>query len=69
MAGAAVLTLVLNARNPLVRYILENPEGEHTELFCRQLYDLAAISHEPLPAEEMAAFIARSNEIMMLLAK
>ncbi len=69
MAGAAALTLVLNARNPLVRYILENPEGEHTELFCRQLYDLAAISHEPLPAEEMAAFIARSNEIMMLLAK
>ena len=69
MGGSTPVTLVLNARNPLVRYILEHKDGEHTALFCKQLYDLAAISHEPLPAEEMAAFIARSNEIMLLLAK
>ena len=62
-------TLVLNARNPLVQYIQEHKDGEHTEMFCRQLYDLAAISHAPLSSEEMSEFVHRSNEIMMLLAK
>ena len=68
MGGATPSTLVLNARNALVQYILNHPEGEHTETFCRQIYDLAAISLEPLGAEELAAFIRRSGEIMMLLA-
>ena len=62
-------TLVLNAGNQLVQYILENKEGGHTDLFCKQLYDLAMLAHRPLPAEEMTEFVARSNEIMMLLAK
>ncbi len=62
-------TLVLNSANKLVQYILDHKEGEHVELFCKQLYDLAMIAHKPLPAEEMTAFVARSNEIMMLLAK
>lgn len=62
-------TLVLNSGNKLVQYILDNKEGEHVEMFCKQLYDLAMIAHKPLPAEEMTEFVARSNEIMMLLAK
>ena len=62
-------TLVLNANNELVKYLLANKEGDNTELFCKQLYDLALISHQPLEAEKMSEFIARSNEIMMLLAK
>ncbi len=62
-------TLVLNANHPLVQYVLENKEGEHTTLFCKQLYDLALLSNKPLSPEEMTAFIARSNEIMMLLTK
>ena len=62
-------TLVLNANNKLVQYILENGDSEHTDLFCQQLYDLALISNKPLSPEEMTRFIARSNEIMMLLAK
>ena len=61
-------TLILNSANKLVQYILENKEGEHTELFCKQLYDLAMLAHKPLPAEEMTEFVARSNEIMMLLS-
>ena len=61
--------LVLNANHPLVQYLSEHKEGEHAELFCRQLYDLAMISHKPLAAEDMTAFIQRSNEIMELLAK
>ena len=62
-------TLVLNAANQLVQYILSNKEGEHVEMFCRQLYDLAMLAHKPLSAEEMTEFVARSNEIMLLLAK
>ncbi len=62
-------TLVLNANNPLVKYIFENKDSEHVPMFCKQLYDLALISNQPLSSEGMAAFIARSNEIMMLLTK
>ena len=62
-------TLVLNSANKLVQYILDNKDGENVELFCKQLYDLAMIANKPLSAEEMTEFVARSNEIMMLLAK
>ena len=62
-------TLVLNTNNKLVQYILEHKDGEHVNLFCEQLYDLAMISHQPLAPEKMTKFISRSNEIMMLLAK
>ena len=68
MFGASE-TLVLNANNALVHYIFEHKDSEHVPTFCKQLYDLAMIANQPLPADEMAAFIARSNEIMMLLAK
>ena len=62
-------TLVLNANHPLVQYVLNNKEGEHTNLFCKQLYDLALLGNKPLNSEEMTEFIKRSNEIMMLLTK
>ena len=61
--------LTLNAKHPLVQYVLEHTDGEHTEAFCRQLYDLAKLSNQPLSADEMSAFVARSNEIMLALAK
>lgn len=63
------VTLVLNANNTLVKYILEHKESEHTVMMCEQLYDLALISHKQLSPEEMTKFITRSNEIMMLLTK
>ena len=62
-------TLVLNANNDLVQYLLANKYGEHSDMFCKQLYDLAMISHQPLQADKMTEFINRSNEIMMLLTK
>lgn len=69
MFGGSGETLVLNANNPLVKYVLENGEGENTEKICKQLYDLASLSHGSLSPERMTEFITRSNEIMMLLAK
>ena len=62
-------TLVLNANYDLVQYLLANNDGEHSDMFCKQLYDLAMISHQPLQADKMTEFINRSNEIMMLLTK
>ena len=62
-------TLVLNANHPLVKYVLENRDAETVPVFCRQLYDLAMISHKPLNQMEMNEFVKRSNEIMMLLTK
>ena len=62
-------TLVLNANNNLVQYILENKEGENVSMICEQLYDLAVLQNAPLSSEAMTKFIARSNEIMFLLTK
>ena len=62
-------TLVLNANNELVKYVLEHKDADNTDIFLEQLYDLAKLGNEPLEPEDMAKFIARSNKIMMLLAK
>ena len=69
MFGGAGETLTLNANNQLVKYIIDNPEGENTDLICKQLYDLALISHTPLNPDSMTAFIERSNKILELLTK
>ncbi|MBE5883701.1 MAG: molecular chaperone HtpG [Lachnospiraceae bacterium] len=62
-------TLILNANHPLVQYITEHQEGDNAKMICEQLYDLAKLQHAPLSGEAMTKFIARSNEIMMLLTK
>lgn len=62
-------TLILNANHPLVQYVTGHQDGENVEMICEQLYDLARIQHAPLAPEAMTKFIARSNEIMLLLAK
>ena len=61
-------TLILNANHPLVEYVVAHKDGENTEMFCHQLYDLAMLAHKPLSPEEMTEFVKRSNEIMMKLA-
>ena len=64
-------TLVLNSAHPLVQYVLDHSEDEdsaNTRLICEQLYDLAVLQNEPLTGDEMAKFVTRSNEIMMILA-
>ncbi len=66
---APAQTLTLNKNHALVKYLLDKKDGEHAEMFAKQLYDLAALANAPLKPEAMAEFISRSNEIMMLLAK
>ncbi len=62
-------TLVLNANHPLVKYVLEHKDGSNVTMICEQLYDLALLQNAPLSPEAMTKFIARSNEIMMVLTK
>ncbi len=69
MFGGDSQTLVLNANNHLVQYVLDNPEGEHTSLICEQLYDLAMLAHAPLDAEAMTKFIARSNQLLNIVTQ
>ncbi len=63
------LTLVLNANNKLVQFLIEEKDGENVSLICEQLFDLALIQHGPLSPDEMTKFVNRSNKIMMILAK
>ena len=69
MFGGAGETLVLNANNKLVQYVLNHGEGENTNKICEQLYDLALLAHGSLSPERMTGFVARTNEIMMMLAE
>ena len=61
------ITLTLNINHPLVQYLVEHKDSEYVPDFCKQLYDLAFISNQPLSPAAMTEFIARSNKIMMLL--
>ena len=69
MFGKEGETLILNANHPLVEYVLEHQDGENVKLICEQLYDLALLQQAPLEPEAMTKFVARSNEIMMMLTK
>ena len=68
MFGSEV-TLTLNANHPLVQFVAEHGDNENTPVICKQLYDMAMLAHKQLNPDEMTKFIARSNEIMMLLTK
>ncbi|MDD6571895.1 MAG: molecular chaperone HtpG [Thermoflexaceae bacterium] len=67
MFGPTGETLILNANNSLVKYLIDNPESDKADILCNQLYDLALISSRQLAPEQMTKFIARSNEIMQLM--
>ncbi|MCD7726449.1 MAG: molecular chaperone HtpG [Clostridiales bacterium] len=62
-------TLILNANHPLVQYVIAHQDGENVRMICEQLYDLALLQQAPLEPEAMTKFVARSNDIMMLLTK
>ena len=63
-------TLILNANHPLVKYVAAHKEDDkNVPLICQQLYDLAMMAHKQLSPDEMTQFIARSNQILLALAK
>ena len=62
-------TLILNANHPLVKYLMENKEGENTTMIAEQLYDLAKLQQAPLSPDEMTRFVARTNSIMEMVIR
>ena len=69
MFGGKGETLVLNSNNDLVKYVLDNKDGEYTDDICCQLYDLAVLANRPLAPEAMTRFVARSNRLLTVLTK
>ena len=69
MFGKEGETLILNANHPLVQYVLDHQDGDNVKMICEQLYDLALLQQAPLEPEAMTKFVARSNEIMLMLTK
>jgi len=69
--GKEVQTLVLNSGNALVKRLLEEKDAkEPSELgrmIAEQLYDMALLQRNGLDQERMAAFLARSQELMLKL--
>ena len=68
MAGMASMfhdefTLVINMNNSLIQK-LDTLSEEDANLVMDQVYDLAKISHSPLPADAMTKFIERSNMLL-----
>ena len=68
MAGMADMfhdefTRVLNSNNSLIKKI-DTLNDEDANLVIEHVYDLAKISHSPLPAEQMTKFIERSNKLL-----
>ena len=68
MAGMADMfhdefTLVLNSNNSLIKKI-DTLNDEDANLVIDHIYDLAKISHSPLPTEQMTKFIERSNKLL-----
>ena len=62
-------TLILNANHPLVQFVTEHQDDKNVTMVCEQLYDLAKLQQAPLEPEAMTKFIARSNDIMMMMVK
>ena len=66
-------TLVVNTNSPLVKSLIQLADDESrsadVEIISKQIYDLAQMSHKPLDADAMAAFIERSNKILEMALK
>lgn len=62
------VTIVLNASNKTVQKLQQLKENgaapEDVDLICGQIYDLAALAHQPMEAEAMTRFIERSAKIL-----
>ena len=63
-------TLVLNRRNATVSALAaRDPEDETTALLCQQIYDLARMAAQPLEADEITAFLSRSQKLLGMIVQ
>ena len=66
-AMPAQCKLTLNSRSPVVAALAKREANEETLEICRQVFDLAQMAREPLEAQALSAFIARSNKLLSML--
>ena len=64
----AQYTLILNRLCPTIRSLAAMENQEIAHLICRQLFDIARLSSRPLEAKELQDFLARSHQLLSLLA-
>ncbi len=63
-------TLVLNRRSETIQALAaRSAEDETTTLLCQQIYDLARMAAQPLEADEITAFLTRSQKLLGMLVK
>ncbi len=67
--GMTEQTLILNAKHPLVQYLLDHKKSAMTEKVAKQLYDLALVSNNQLAPDRIPEFIRRTSEIMIEITK
>ena len=60
-------TLILNTTNSAVKKLPSLPD-DRRELVSRYVYDLAALAHKKLSAEELNAFIERSGKLLEMVS-
>lgn len=65
----AKYSVVLNSRSATIQKLATREKDERSLMLARQLYDLAALSRQPLEAEQMTEFIRRSMDIVELAAQ
>ncbi len=62
-------TLIINANNSLVNKALNAENTELKDLVCKNIVDMAKLSHNTLNGDDKAAFLERNSEIMNMLLK
>jgi len=60
-------TLVINSLNPLVKKVVDLEDGELKDLICKEMIDIAKLSHNTLTGDDKNAFIQKTNDILMRL--
>ena len=64
MPFPATVKLALNARNAVIQKLATQEGGDETADICRQIFDLAEMSRQPLDPDAMRKFIARSQAML-----
>ena len=60
-------TLGVNRRfKDILELAARFPEYVTTQLLCQQIYDLARMSAQPLEADEITAFLKRSQKLVAM---
>lgn len=60
-------TLIINTNNALVNKALKTEDAKLKELVCKNIVDMAKLSHNTLNGEDKNAFLERSTAIMDML--